>query len=463
MICIVIICAGSRDVAQFGRALSWGGRGREFKSRRSDHNFVSPTVVAVGGFLILRRYTMHGIYLIAVMVVVGGAIAFIGDKLGTKIGKKRLSMFGLRPRHTSMIITVLTGSLITGLSIGTMAVVSQDVRTALFGMEELNSAMAATKQTLNEVTDELFRMNDEYKRADAALMTSKEEIAALKIEQEDLLAESEELRIGNDKLAEEKAELTAENENLASSNFELESNNKQLSEFNITLTADNKKLADDKAELEEHTKNLREGLIAIREGDIAFRAGEILSTGVLKGGRSPEEVTEDINRLIETASRNIAERFGESEDNSVWIYQPDLQNIIETVSSNNQDMILRITAAGNLVRGEPVRTKLNIFPNNLVYSKNEFVFAGNYEVKNISDSDKIIGEFLAGVNRAAVTKGILPDPITGTIGAMSSEQLYEIADAIENAHGKIQLAAYAREDTTSIGPLRLNVRLMKAE
>ena len=25
-----------RDVAQFGRALPWGGRGREFKSRRSD-------------------------------------------------------------------------------------------------------------------------------------------------------------------------------------------------------------------------------------------------------------------------------------------------------------------------------------------------------------------------------------------------------------------------------------------
>ena len=26
-----------RDVAQFGSALSWGGRGREFKSHRSDH------------------------------------------------------------------------------------------------------------------------------------------------------------------------------------------------------------------------------------------------------------------------------------------------------------------------------------------------------------------------------------------------------------------------------------------
>lgn len=406
---------------------------------------------------------MYGIYLIGVMVIVGGAIAFIGDKLGTKIGKKRLSMFGLRPRHTSMIITVITGSLITALSIGTMAVVSQDVRTALFGMKELNATMASTKQQLSEVTDELFRMNDEYEKADIALGKSKEEIAALKTEQEELTAESEELKIGNERLAEEKAELTAQNENLSATNSELESNNRQLSEFNLTLAADNEKLSADKTELEEQTQHLREGLIAIREGDIAFRAGEILSTGVLKGGRSAEEITDDINNLVEIASQNISERFGENADNSVWIYQPELQDIIEKLSASSQDMILRITAAGNLVRGEPVRTKLNIFPNNKIYNQGEFVFAGNYEVKNFDDAEFIVKEFLASVNHSAVEKGILPDPITGTIGAMGSDQLYEIADAVAEARGKIQLIAYAKENTTSIGPLRLNVKLLKAE
>ena len=50
---------------------------------------------------------MHGVILIAVMILTGGAIAFIGDKLGTKIGKKRLSIFGLRPRHTSIIVTII--------------------------------------------------------------------------------------------------------------------------------------------------------------------------------------------------------------------------------------------------------------------------------------------------------------------------------------------------------------------
>lgn len=404
---------------------------------------------------------MSGIYLIGIMIITGGVIAFIGDKLGTKIGKKRLSMFGLRPRHTSMIVTVITGSLITALSIGTMAVVSQDVRTALFGMEELNAAMADTKKTLGEVTGELFKVTDEYKKADEALSVSKEEIAVLKTEQEELTAESETLRIGNEQLEIEKAELTEQNAGLAETNSELADNNKTLREFNLTLTADNEKLTADKNELEEHTKNLREGLIAMREGDIVFRAGEILSAGILKGGQSAEEITDEINNLVEEASKNISKRFGDGEDSSVWIYQPEMQNIIEKVSASNQDMILRITAAGNLIRGEPVRTSLNIFPNNKIYEKGEFVFSKNYEVNSDEDAEIIVQDFLSNVNRSAVEKGILPDPISGTIGAMNAEQLYEIIDSISSVRGKILLSAFAKENTTSIGPLRLNIRLGK--
>ena len=51
--------------------------------------------------------------LIVVLVLTGGVIAFIGDRLGSKVGKKKLSLFGLRPRHTSILVTIITGILIT--------------------------------------------------------------------------------------------------------------------------------------------------------------------------------------------------------------------------------------------------------------------------------------------------------------------------------------------------------------
>jgi len=44
---------------------------------------------------------MYGVTLILVLAVVGGVIAVIGDRLGTRIGKKKLTLFGLRPRHTA--------------------------------------------------------------------------------------------------------------------------------------------------------------------------------------------------------------------------------------------------------------------------------------------------------------------------------------------------------------------------
>ena len=82
---------------------------------------------------------MYGVVLVAVLLVMGGAIAFIGDRLGTRVGKKRLSIFGLRPRHTSILVTIVTGICITGATFGIMSAVSENVRTALFGMEKLNA------------------------------------------------------------------------------------------------------------------------------------------------------------------------------------------------------------------------------------------------------------------------------------------------------------------------------------
>ncbi|MBR4642134.1 MAG: DUF3084 domain-containing protein [Selenomonadaceae bacterium] len=409
---------------------------------------------------------MEGIYLILVMIITGGAIAFIGDKLGTKIGKKRLSIFGLRPRHTSMVVTVVTGGLITALSIGFMVLISQNVRTALFGMDELRQTMDATLAELDEATENLFKAQTEFERANENLRMSKEEIVALKEEQEDLRAESERLKEGNEQLESTNAELTAQNENLSDTNAALEENNKKLGEFNVTLTADNEKLSSDNEklsvdnnELEERNRRLREGIIAIREGDITLRAGEILASGIIKGGQSAEEISNEINMLAERATQLLTERFGGDEDNSVWIYQPELQRVIEEIESNKQDMVLRISAAGNMVRGEPVRSRLELYPNKLIFSKDEIILSKTYELGDDVQPEIILQDFLTEINRIAIEKGILSDPLTGSVGRMEGTQLYEIFDALSSAKGKVQLTASAREETDSQGPLRLNIKL----
>ena len=414
------------------------------------------------------------------MIVTGGAIAFIGDKLGTKIGKKRLSIFGLRPRHTSMIVTVLTGGFITALSIGFMVLISQNVRTALFGMDELRATMNSTLAELDDATEELFKAQTEFERANENLRDSKREILSLKDEQEELRAESDRLKEEGQRLESTNADLAAQNENLSSTNAALTEDNQKLGEFNVTLSSDNEKLSGDNAklsadnqklstdneklttdnsDLEERNRNLREGLIAIRQGDITLRAGELLASGVINAGLTPDEIADRINALAEVATQNLIERFGGDEDNSVWIYQPELQHVVNELQSGGRDMVLRITAAGNVVRGEPVRARLELYPNELIFSKGELVISKSYEINDQTALEVVVRDFLTAVNRAAADKGVLNDPLTGSVGLIDGEQLYEMFDAVAAARGKISLTAYAREDTTSLGPLRLKIKV----
>ena len=65
---------------------------------------------------------MYGVTLIAVLGLVGGIIAYIGDRIGMKVGRSRLSLFGLRPKHTSVIVTICTGVIIAGASIAALTI-----------------------------------------------------------------------------------------------------------------------------------------------------------------------------------------------------------------------------------------------------------------------------------------------------------------------------------------------------
>ena len=159
---------------------------------------------------------MYGVLLIVVLIITGGAIAFIGDRLGSKVGKKKLSIFGLRPRYTSIIVTIFTGVCITTLTFGVMAAASQNVRTALFGMEKLNQKMKTTQADLNQATADLQMAQQQQQEANDALDQSRKDVETLKAQQQELEAESQRLQEGNRLLELAKAELMQRNDALVS-------------------------------------------------------------------------------------------------------------------------------------------------------------------------------------------------------------------------------------------------------
>lgn len=391
---------------------------------------------------------MSGVLLITVLVITGGVIAFIGDRLGTKIGKKRLSIFGLRPRHTSIIITIFTGIVITTLTFGVMAAVSDNVRTALFGMEQLNRSMKETKDSLTAARADLATAKTEQEATDAALRQSKDEVSKLSAQQKELEAESAKLQAGNEALQAANAELKGQNASLSDSN-------KELATANTTLTQDNQNL-------EKRAEQLRAGLITVREGDIVFRAGEVVASGVIQGNRSAAEVAADLDSLAAVANRNVSAKVGrDRSDQEIWVYQPERDAAVETIAKSKQDIIVRMTAASNIVRGEEVRTIYELYPNSIIYRDKEFIIARPYDIRSGSDSEaeETVMNFLKDVNFAATNRGILPDPLQGTVGVMEGAQFYEIVAQLRGQRGPVILSAYANGNTDALGPLRLNINV----
>ena len=398
---------------------------------------------------------MYGIMLIVVLVLTGGVIAFIGDRLGSKVGKKKLSLFGLRPRHTSILVTIITGILITTVTFGILAIASKDVRTALFGMNKLKAELNEKQSMLEEASGALVNVKND-------LNTTKEEYAKSKKDLEETQEDLEIAQQAAELLRQEQVALQNINQELWSDNQTLIEHNQSLAENNQFLLANNESLKADNLELEKTNNDLQEGIENIRERPIIYRVGELLASGVIKKTDDSVKIQNDLNQIIALANSKIIDRLGtEGSKDGVWIYPIEYQKAMDRLKQAKGDTVIRLIVAANLVKGDPVLTELEMHPNRVVYQENEFVYQKIYNVPiDGSNSEMLISDFLRNVNMTAINNGILPNPLTGTVGVINGNHIYAIEKALAENRGKdVLISAFASADTEVLGPLRLHIYL----
>lgn len=393
--------------------------------------------------------------LIVVLILTGGVIAFIGDRLGSKVGKKKLSLFGLRPRHTSILVTIITGILITTVTFGILAIASKDVRTALFGMNKLKAELNEKQSMLEEASGALVNVKND-------LNTTKEEYAKSKKDLEETQEDLEIAQQAAELLRQEQVALQNRNQELWLDNQTLIEHNQSLAENNQFLLANNESLKADNLELEKTNNDLQEGIENIRERPIIYRVGELLASGVIKKTDDPVKIQNDLNQIIALANSKIIDRLGtEGSKDGVWIYPIEYQKAMDRLKQAKGDTVIRLIVAANLVKGDPVLTELEMHPNRVVYQENEFVYQKIYNVPiDGSNSEMLISDFLRNVNMTAINNGILPNPLTGTVGVINGNQIYAIEKALAENRGKdVLISAFAAADTEVLGPLRLHIYL----
>ncbi len=103
---------------------------------------------------------MSGWLLIIFLLLLGGLISTLGDLLGSKIGKARFSVLKLRPKKTAVLITILTGSLISASSLSLMILVNRQLRVGLFRLGDLQKKLKESKQVLIPLKEEREKLEN---------------------------------------------------------------------------------------------------------------------------------------------------------------------------------------------------------------------------------------------------------------------------------------------------------------
>ncbi len=123
---------------------------------------------------------MSGWLFIFFLLLLGGLISTLGDLLGSKIGKARFSVLKLRPKKTAILITILTGSLISASSLFLMILVNRQLRVGLFKLGDLQKKLQESKQILIPLEKERAKLEKKIKAKESEFKQLEGNIIALR-------------------------------------------------------------------------------------------------------------------------------------------------------------------------------------------------------------------------------------------------------------------------------------------
>lgn len=418
----------------------------------------------------------YGWVMLFILSVMGGIIAYLGDKIGSRVGKRKIVLFGLRPKYTSIVITILTGISIAVVTLGVMFVLSQNVRIALFGMHQLQMQKAeleAQRDTLqkqaealgNELADKnsLIASNEELLKQQQAQLDGKNEeirLTQLDLQQaqqarDDKTRQLSIIQVAMDEAKTDKEEAEAARDAAVS--------DKEKAQKDLTMLEETKQqMMTTIQTLDQRIRLLNQTMTHIREGFVIFRAGEVLSSIVLNGGMNEAATRQEVSQAMNQTNTMICRRLGIQDENAVLVYiSPDeFESVIhELQQSGNKKKLLRVIAAGNIMLGEPTLVHIEMYDNQLVYHRGETVYEAKLPAQESTENTELLVlRFLHNVNKNAQMRGMLPDPLTGNVGAVTVTEMFDAIAKIKSYSGSnVVLRAVTMSDIYTAGPLGVDI------
>ncbi|MCS6862248.1 MAG: DUF3084 domain-containing protein [Abditibacteriales bacterium] len=431
--------------------------------------------------------------------VVCGFIAYVGDYLGKRLGKKRVTLLGLRPRQTAVLVSVTTGVCIFLVAFTGILAASQNARHALLRFDETvrrNKALTAANDELrkaNQRLEESRRALAEKARGLQAQVTSVErelrhrvhrlrETARmlqqtgqmLKTVEREYNAVRRKYTEAQVRLKDIQAQLQDAHQTLATTRLELERT--QASAMNVgkefvalgkqvvelekqrdALEAQRQKLY---AEVQEIVEWKTVGLKVVR-GKVTIGANEVIASRSIPEGLSAAAVRQELEELLREANR-VAEEHGARASAT----QPrplilatrefivgDVRGVIdedrildrtaEDIAQRQRSFVVDVVALRNYVEGEPVQAQLVLYPNQMVFREGDPVLS-----KEVHCAQSKAGLFhditalLEEARQVAAQQGVLPRK-KYAYAEGTNEKVFVLLErlAAQRGHAKVSVIA----------------------
>ena len=349
-------------------------------------------------------------------LIFGSAVlSVLGDSVGSKYGKKRISLFGLRPKYTSKLITAITGALIAVGILTAMSVLSQDVRTALFGMKMLHQQMYDLQFQLNRSEENTAVMRTSLAEASASLDLTSFELNSMRNEQ-------------------------------------------------ILLEQEKRELEASLRVMREESEHLKQNLKALKSEAIALSANLLLGQTAFEAGLTREEIIAGLNALKQQVKLNVLAKISDQAFTRLRDipieFDPEIEAaLIDELTSSDVRQYVRALSGENYTVGENMRimVRLQNGPSILTYNDGEAIYRKFFMNDNQKTPEEILHVFLRELRNKAINDGILPEPVTNNIGTLDGEAFFNAVEELGQINYSVIINAIASGDIYTEGPVIIDI------
>jgi len=438
---------------------------------------------------------VSGYVLILAMLMLGGVIATLGDRIGMRVGKARLSLFNLRPRQTATLVSIVTGSVISASTLAILFGVSSQLRTGVFELGRIQDDLAnaeaqlanalaeqedvkadldaaATERQraltrLREINQSLDQAVDQQEITQIQLQRTRDQLTTVSQQAQALRQSTDSLRAERDQLIQQQA--TIRNQ--------IANRDRAIADLDETIAARDKDIAErehrlaelqtQQSLLDQQVADLQNQYEDLFRGNIALSRNQELLYGLAQAD-SREDATRIINELLYEANRRAIQAIvpGNPPDQQViLIGNREVENLIDRLSTG-EEYVIRLLSAANYVTGEPcvvrgeepcIQIFIDATANQQVYQKGERLATVSLDTVPFEDSDLVerLNLLFVSTQFRARQDGVVDDRLQ--VADNRTETLLRFLAAIQQYGQAIDLQAVAADDIYNAGPLQVDI------